>query len=197
MFKLYIVLCLSIVHGNAWSYPAQEGDLVFHTSTSAQSLAIQQATGSRYSHMGIVLFKKGQAYVFEASATVQYTLLQRWIDRGQDQHYIAKRLRTPLTPQQIKALYTTAKSFEGKAYDLTFEWSDHKLYCSELVWKIYDRALDIQIGSLQKVREFNLHSTEVRQKIHERYGKHLPLDQEIISPNAMFNSLLLVTVSEK
>lgn len=32
----------------------QNGDIIFQTSTSGQSKAIQIATGSKYSHMGII-----------------------------------------------------------------------------------------------------------------------------------------------
>src|SRR5437867_163185 len=34
-----------------------------------------------------------------------------------------------------------AGSMGSPPYDLTFEWSDDKIYCSELVWKVYERAL--------------------------------------------------------
>ena len=75
---------------------------------------------------------------------------------GRDSSYVLKRLRTPLTDSQVEKLRKAAKPFEGRACDLTFEWSDTKIYCSELVWKIYDRALAIKLGELQKLREFDL-----------------------------------------
>ena len=48
-----------------------------------------------------------------------------------------------------------ARQFEGKPYDLYFEWSDERIYCSELVWKMY-AALGVKLGTLQKLREFDL-----------------------------------------
>ena len=33
----------------------------------------------------------------------------------------------------------------NKDYDLYFEWSDDKIYCSELVWKIYKNGADIEL----------------------------------------------------
>ena len=53
---------------------------------------------------------------------------------------------------------------------------------SELVWKIYDRALGVQLGALQKLREFDLNHPAVRSKLAERYGKSVPLDEPVISP---------------
>src|SRR5215470_676360 len=78
---------------HAAEVPVQEGDLIFQTSRSSQSLAIQRATGSEYSHMGVVFFREGRSYVLEANATVRYTELHRWIDHGQGGHFVLKRLK--------------------------------------------------------------------------------------------------------
>lgn len=178
----------------------QEGDIIFQTSRSSQSLAIQLATGSRYSHMGVVLFRNGKPYVFEAAATVRYTPLQTWIDRGEGQHYVLKRLRSAsadLTPAAIKKFHAAARTFEGRPYDLTFEWSDQRIYCSELVWKMYDRALGLQVGKLQHLRDFNFGAPAVQQKLRERYHGKIPLDEQVISPVAMYDSPLLATVGQQ
>ena len=60
----------------------RDGDVIFQTSHSSQSLAIQRATGSPYSHMGLVFVRDHGPYVFEAEATVRFTPLDRWIHRG-------------------------------------------------------------------------------------------------------------------
>jgi uncharacterized protein YycO len=41
--------------------------------------------------------------------------------------------------------------FNVKNYNLTFEWSDDKIYCAEPIWKIYQRATGIEIGKLEKL----------------------------------------------
>jgi len=106
-------------------------------------------------------------------------------------------LRTPLSAQQQRRLREQAGAFRGRAYDLTFEWSDRKLYCSELVWKMYDRALGVRIGRLQRLGDFELDDPAVRAKLRERYGKRVPLAEPVISPAAMFDSPLLTTVASK
>ncbi|MCL2310731.1 MAG: YiiX family permuted papain-like enzyme [Proteobacteria bacterium] len=195
LITFFFSLIFLSINSCSQALPAvNEGDIIFHTSRSAQSQAIQQATGSRYSHMGLILFRQGAPYVFEASATVKYTPLAEWIARGSGKHYVVKRLKNAeqiLTPDALEKLHKTANTFAGKPYDLTFEWSDERIYCSELVWKIYDRALDIRIGKLQKIREFNLDAPAVKQKIRERYGDKIPLEETVISPQAMFESPLL------
>jgi len=178
----------------------KDGDIVFHTSRSAQSVAVQRATGSRYSHMGIVLMRGGTPYVFEAVSTVRYTPLAQWAARGNGGHYVVKRLRDAdrlLTPGGVATLRARTADFEGRPYDLTFEWSDQRIYCSELVWKLYQRALGVRIGELQKIREFNLTDPAVRAKMRERYGDKVPMDEPVISPVAMFESPLLRTVERR
>ena len=48
----------------------EDGDIIFQTSLSAQSEAIQQATNSKYSHCGIIYKNNGRFYVYEAAETV-------------------------------------------------------------------------------------------------------------------------------
>lgn len=174
-----------------------DGDIIFHTSQSNQSLAIQKATHSKYSHMGIIFLKDGKPYVYEASKTVRYTPIDVWIARGVNKHYIVKRLNNReqlLDDSTIKKLIAQANKLQGKPYDLTFEWSDQRIYCSELVWKIYDRGLNLQLGKLQKIKEFDLTNPIVKAKLYERYGNNIPLDEPVISPQVIFDSPLLNTV---
>ena len=53
----------------------REGDLIFHTSQSAQSQAIQLATHSPYSHCGLLYKAHGEWQVFEAVQLVKLTPL--------------------------------------------------------------------------------------------------------------------------
>jgi hypothetical protein len=189
---LFAVLAFQpVCHGaEGW----RDGDLVFHTSRSSQSLAIQRATHSPYSHVGLILHREGKPYVFEAIATVRYTPLRQWIERGEKSAYVVRRLKTPLTEAQARKLRESAARYAGKPYDLYFEWSDDRIYCSELVWKMYRDAADIELGTRQKLREFDLADPVVKAKMRERYGKNVPLNEPVISPGAQFDSPMLKTV---
>jgi len=175
----------------------RDGDVIFHTSRSTQSLAIQRATHSPWSHVGVVFFRDGQPFVYEAIATVRYTPLEKWTARGDGGRYVVKRLRRPLDAKQVAKLRSAAKSFEGKPYDLYFEWSNRRIYCSELVWKLYHEALGVDLGELQELRAFDLTDPAVRAKMRERYGTQVPLDEPVISPGAQFDSPLLETVETR
>jgi hypothetical protein len=180
----------------SWCGPTQadqprDGDIIFQTSRSAQSIAIQKATHSKYSHMGIIFFRDGKPYVFEAIETVQYTPMKEWVARGEGGHYVIKRLANAdriLTLQGVAKLRQVATRFQGKPYDFTFEWSDRRMYCSELVWKIYDRALGLHLGRLRKLRDFDLSDPVVKSKLKERYGDHIPMEETVISPGGIFSA---------
>lgn len=178
--------------GQSW----RNGDIIFHTSRSAQSVAIQRATHSRYSHVGIIFIREGQPHVFEAIATVRYTPLAKWTARGADSRYVVKRLKRGLTHAQAARLRASAQRFAGKPYDLYFEWSDARIYCSELIWKMYSQTLGIELGELQKLREFDLADPAVKAKMRERYGTRVPLEEPVISPAAIYDSPLLKTISD-
>ena len=182
----------------------KEGDIIFQTSTSSQSKAIQLATKSKYSHIGIILksdkSKENDFVVLEAVQPVKYTPLQEWIERGENSHFVVKRLKnaeTLLTDKAIKKMKNMGEKFLGKNYDLYFEWSDEKIYCSELVWKIYKETLNIEVGKLEKLSSFDLETKIVKDKMKERYGNKMSpnqLEEIVISPAAIFKSDKLVFV---
>lgn len=195
--SIFLITALASVAAYSKSLPeVKDGDVIFQTSRSSQSLAIQKATHSRFSHMGVIFSRDGRPYVLEASATVRFTPLNEWIARGKDSAYVVKRLRTPLTQTQINKLRNAARPLEGRSYDPTFEWSDARIYCSELVWKIYNRALDVEIGKLQRLADFDLSDPAVRAKMKERYGNAVPMDETVISPAVMYDSPLLQVVAK-
>ncbi len=173
------------------SHTLVNGDIIFQTSKSSQSRAIQLATNSKYSHMGIIYRQGDKIFVFEAVQPVKLTPLDSWITRGADSKYVVKRLinsKTILTSENLSNMRAIGDRFLGKEYDIYFGWSDDKIYCSELVWKIYNEALDIELGNLETLKDFNLKDPIVKEKLHERYGDKIPMDEKVISPASMFDS---------
>jgi uncharacterized protein YycO len=169
----------------------KNGDIIFQTSKSSQSKAIQLATNSKYSHMGIIYENDEKYYVYEAVQPVKLTPLQEWINRGENGHYVIKRIKNS------EIILTNGEKFKGKSYDLYFEWSDDKIYCSELVWKIYKEVANIEIGKLELLSDFDLSNEIVRNKMKERYGENIPMNEKVISPAEMFDSDKLIIIEEK
>lgn len=201
LFSFLVIASLTVFYcGGARADQLRDGDIIFQTSRSAQSIAIQKATHSKYSHVGIIFYRDGRPYVYEAADIVRYTLFKEWIAGGEGGHYVVKRLRDSgraLSSKNISKFRKAAALFRGKPYDLTFGWSDDRIYCSELVWKVYDRGIGVRVGRLQKLRDFDLSDPVVKAKVKERYGDHVPLDEMVISPGEMFSSNKLIVVEER
>lgn len=175
----------------------KNGDIIFQISLSAQSKAIQLATQSQYSHCGIIYQKGNEYFVFEAVQPVKLTPLKEWIARGKNQHYVIKRLKNAqsiLTPKVLVSMQKEGEKLRGKKYDIYFGWDDQRIYCSELVWKIYKRGANIEIGKLQRLRDFDIENKLVRKKLKERYGDRIPLSEKVISPASIFEDSQLIEV---
>jgi len=191
---IFIFALMSPVSSKAcWRFgkKPRSGDLIFQTSLSGQSRALQIATRSRWSHMGMIWQRDGALYVFEAVQPVRFTPLQEWIERGQSGEYVIKRLRRSrrrLSLERWREMEKFAQHFLGYDYDMYFHWSDEQMYCSELIWKLFYRCTDIQVGDLQKIADFDLSHPAVKQKLRERYGESIPLNETVISPAEMIQS---------
>ena len=175
----------------------REGDIIFHESSTEQAKALKLATKSRYTHVAIILKLNDQWYVEEAVQPVKYTKLESFIKRGKNNHYVIKRLKDDgklLTPDKIAELKISGKKYLNKNYDICFEWSDKNIYCTELVWKMYKEVLNVEVGKLEKLKDFDLSDNFVKKIMKQRYGKNIPFDEKVISPKAMFESELLETV---
>jgi hypothetical protein len=61
-----------------------------------------------------------------------------------------------LTPAALARLEAAGKPLLGRSYDLYFGWADDRIYCSELIWKVYERWLHRRLGQLQQLRDFDL-----------------------------------------
>lgn len=182
---------------SAFAY--QDGDIIFHQSQGPQAPAIKEATGSIWTHVGMIFYRNNQWQVAEAVQPVRWTPLSSFISRGKNQAY--RIYRVPgLKPEQRKELRTQVDSFIGKDYDIYFEWSDDHIYCSELVYKAYRRATGVEVGTVQKFRDLNLNGPYVKELIRQRIeneGRDLNLDEPIITPIAQIQDKNLQLVEQK
>lgn len=180
----------------------KDGDIIFQSLRSGQSDAIQLATHSKYSHCGIVFWQGDQCYVFEASKNVRATPLRDFLDRGKGGHYAVRRLKaadsvfssTEVAKSFINNYYTL---YDGKPYDIYYAESDEKIYCSELIWKLYNASVRLDIAAWEQLGDFDLSSKVVQAELRYTYGEQIPFAQRIMSPEALFVSDKLVTIIEK
>lgn len=175
----------------------KDGDIIFQTSESAQCEAVRIATKSKFSHCGIIFTENGKQFVFEAVQPVKTTPLENWIRHGRDSKYVVKRLKNAsavLNAETLEKMKSYGKQFIGKEYDAYFEWTDNRIYCSELVWKIYKNGTGIELSQLRELKEFSLGDPRVQAILKERYGNEIPLEEKVVAPSDLADSKLLTTV---
>lgn len=195
----YFIVCVSLfwagtVHGQSEA-DVQAGDVVFHRSRSAQSRVIQEVTGSPWTHVGVVFEREdaegGSAlWVLEAVQPVKWTRLGEWVRRGRGAELAIRRPREALSADALHALRQSGERFLGRPYDARFEWDERRIYCSELVWLMFEDALGLRLSEPQRWQELTL-SRAARRLARRRLGG-LPAPQSlIVTPVALFDSPLL------
>lgn len=184
-----------------------EGDLIFQKSQSAQSEAIRQATGSDWTHVGVIVPGKGGYRVLEAAGRgVAPTSLADFVAKSEGRGIAVLRLQDAegrITPEVRRKFQAVLRQDLGKKYDALFEWSDERIYCSELVWRAYKHSLGLSIGEVQTVGELEYQKPAVEALINERFRRKAAgssreglLQEKIITPAAMKKSNLLEIVFE-
>lgn len=74
----------------------------------------------------------------------------------------------------------------GLPYDLNYDPDDDKIYCSELVYKVYERELNINIGQWERLGDLNWKPKE--DFIRKMENGNLPLDRMMITPVGLTKS---------
>lgn len=176
----------------------KEGDILFQSTHSRQSVAVELATHSRFSHVGMLIEKDGKLMVAEAVQPVKFTSIENWIAQGKEGKYTQCRLKNAdkvLTAEVKQKMRKMANANAGKNYDLYFEWTDDKMYCSELVWKIYKQAAGVEVGKIRKFKEYDFSHPKVKEQLKERYGNNIPSEENVVAPEDIFLSDKLVKVN--
>jgi Permuted papain-like amidase enzyme, YaeF/YiiX, C92 family len=167
----------------------REGDIVFNSSPQGAGEAIMAATGSKFTHCGLVFSDKGRLMVIEAVQPVRVVSLETFQTHSPAGTFTVRRLRKPLAEAAFAKAKEWGKSQIGKHYDTLYLWDDRNLYCSELVWKAYQHA-GLELCQPKRFRDLNLEKPSVQKIITERFGgmEHLPLDEKIVAPSDLANS---------
>jgi len=150
--------------------PLRDGDIVFNTSTSPQSLAVGLATQSLLTHVGFIRHRDDVPYVIEASRITGEIQLTTWISEGYGGRLLVMRPET-LAPAQFAAAARFGEKHFGKPYDIFFAPGHDAFYCSELVYDAF-AAGGVTLGRVQKLRDLHLTSAPVRELIGARWARH-------------------------
>lgn len=193
---IYFVLSISLIlfssFNNKIKNDYHDGDVIFQTTSGQTGKGIQLATHSKYNHCGMLFFENNKWMVYEAIQPVCKTSLVDFNLRGLG---TVKRINTNgLTSRDIEKLKSEFKKFENKNYDDVYGWSDERIYCSELVYKMYFNALKVELCKLRKIGDYDFSHPLVREKLLEKYGNNIPLNEIMVAPSDLFESQILSLV---
>lgn len=195
MKKLFVIVAIFnlLLSCKAQGPAVKDGDIIFIQNPSGQGRAIQLATKSKYTHVGVIFYENGKPMVYHAVQPVSVNTLQEFKNMSMDGKYEIKRLKdsTVLTKETISAMLKDAKSKVGVDYDIYFAWDDKEMYCSEYVWKLFNKHANVEVGELRPLKDFDLSSPIVKETMKKRYGNTIPYSEKMISPGDMYNSVLL------
>lgn len=146
------------------------GDFVFFESTTPQAHAIRVATGSRYTHMGIVDRNDDGFHVIEAGRTVTETPLAEFIGRGVGGEYAVYRV-ADLTDELAAAALEEARTYMGAPYDIFFRIGTEAIYCSELPYHAFG-AVGVELGTVERLGDLDIDTPEGREIFLSRWQEH-------------------------
>lgn len=158
----------------------QEGDVVFIESQSSQSPYIKVGTMSKWTHCGVVVNTPQGLKVLEASKTVRLTPFAKFIGSAKNDNWTVKR------PDQKLEKPISYSKYLGMPYDLEFKFNNGKMYCSELVWLVYQDQ-GIELCKPRKVSSFLMTRIPKVKKLMQK--RHISMDQMAVAPVDLYKSI--------
>jgi len=163
----------------------RDGDVVLQRSRSTQAAAIARATGSDWTHTGLVRIVDGEPFVLEAVQPVRLTPYDEWVARGVggrvrvQRHVMADAI---WTPERLAVLDGLQGLWLGRDYDLRFEPGVERLYCSELVREAYLQGAGVEVAPLRPVSSYEVADPGLRRAMVQRWGR-VPEEMLVVAPS--------------
>jgi len=168
--------------------PLQNGDIIFQTSWTNQSIAIGLASTSLFIHTGIIKQTPQGFSVIEAGDHVHDTPLIPWIHRGILSRFSIYRY-AGLQPEQTARIVTAATAYYGEPYNMYFSFEKGSMYCSELVYTAYKDA-GIPLGKVEKISELNINNRFTKEIIETRWHNYPACRDHVTNFEQCYNLIL-------
>jgi Permuted papain-like amidase enzyme, YaeF/YiiX, C92 family len=181
--------------------PVMEGDIIFIQSNDPRAIALQKASDSKYSHVGIVFQKPGenQYFVVNVLDSVQKIPLSQWIGQSADGKVALLRLKDSsrlLSEKKTAKLKTKVREMKGKPFDPYFGWGNDAFYSSEFVWKMYAFGLNFEICPTHSLTQFHLDDPLVKAVTGGNLKPATGENDKAISPDDLYKSPKLEIIYE-
>lgn len=190
--------------------PLKTGDIVFQNTDTSASDAIMLASGTLYTHVGLVeIDKAGKPIVIEAVGPVRAIPLEKWLRNGTGKRVTVKRIKG-LSEASAKQAVSGARKYLGRPYDHYFYETRDAIYCSELIHAAFQEGAGRSVGREEKVRDLNIDTGAAQLLIRRRWKSHplckvkkaksfeacyaLILDQTLVTPASIARDAQFETI---
>ncbi len=173
----------------------QTGDIIFLSNTNAPDKLLQSITKSKYSHLGLVVKEKGKTSVFFAGSAVKKVSLPEFLALSSNGKYEVLRFKDSLMISGLNELILEeSKKLVGSVYDYKYSWLDKEIYNTELIWKVFKRASNIELCALKPLSSIDIKDSLIIKKIKGIYGYTIPPTIKIVSPTDLHDSEYLIKI---
>lgn len=182
-----IIFSILLFSQSLFAVNYQVGDIIFIKSQTQQSAALREATLSDWTHVGVFV---GSDTIAHANGGISRWSFKKFISGSKNKDFAV--IRPKAYSQSLnKTLLKAIEKYE-KPYDIWFEWSDSRQYCSEFIYKLMKEVTGVGIGKLETFGDMELNGPYVKELIKKRYaaiGKPLDLNETIVTPvSQLFDS---------
>ncbi len=177
----------------------KEGDIIFIAIPSFLYRRVAKGTGSKASHVGIILKDDAGNWVVAESAVPlsKYSTLNDFVNRTDKGWVCIRRFKEPISPENIHEIKKQCDKRMGIFYHLGFKYHSKRMFCSKFVYEVFKSVLDIEIGKLETLKELysKLPSTSLFFWRFWYFG-FIPWNRVTVTPASQMASSLLETVYE-
>lgn len=175
----------------------REGDLIFIAIPNLLYQQVAKGTGSKASHVGIILKnEKGDWIVAESAVPFSRKVsLESFLKRSKDGWYTVRRLNQPISPEQLAAIHRAADARMGVLYHQGFKFDSKRLFCSKFAYLVFKEAMGIEVGRLETFRELLARQPDTPTLFWRLwYFGFIPWERVTITPASQMTSPMLTTV---
>ncbi len=177
MKKIYFLLVALLFMGCATDPTPRVGDIIFQSPNSHESDMISKISDSPISHCGIIVKKDdGSLHVLHIADRPMVTPLGSFINHGKKNQYCIKRA----TNEDVEIDY---KKYLRGEKDYRLVLGGDKYYEAELVYRIYQEDLGIELCEPRPFSDYNIEGLEPI-----LMQRSIKPNQPYVTPSDIFNS---------
>jgi|GEM_PF-116886 len=169
----------------------QVGDLIFIRVVAKPFHVLADVTGGWTNHVGVVIHVDGkEPHIGESTFPFsRTTTLSKFIARSERGRIAVARLKTDLTPKQIKHIQLAAHQRKGVLYDTRFNFHSSRQFCSRYAHEIINEATGISIGKLETLKELVISQPNFKVWIMKLwYFGFVPWELKTMTPVSLLRS---------